>query len=334
MKKDLPIRFVPKALCALLLLLALGGGSAHAQFTIRKPDAGEEVRPKVFDNTLDFRPRNDYFDPAAERAKRLRIRKERNTIEFNASLETSLQQFEHWTGSGSNNFYALANLFFRHQYKKEKFSVDYRADANYGMNFIDDAFFKNKDEFKLNGQLGWQMHRNWSYSASINIRSQFSQGYKSRTEHILVSDFLSPGYFDIAAGFTFLKEGNPFKVTLSPLGGNIVTVLNDALPEDGRYGVPVGERVSGKLGYSAEVFFDRAFGKQKWLRYRSDLYLFVPYIELDNPTVRWENTFEIRINRFISTKLYGQLYYRKEDSSALQYQYSFMIGLKYVFRNK
>ena len=160
MKKDLPIRFVPKALCALLLLLALGGGSAHAQFTIRKPDAGEEVRPKVFDNTLDFRPRNDYFDPAAERAKRLRIRKERNTIEFNASLETSLQQFEHWTGSGSNNFYALANLFFRHQYKKEKFSVDYRADANYGMNFIDDAFFKNKDEFKLNGQLGWQMHRN------------------------------------------------------------------------------------------------------------------------------------------------------------------------------
>ena len=324
MKKDLPIRFVPKALCALLLLLALGGGSAHAQFTIRKPDAGEEVRPKVFDNTLDFRPRNDYFDPAAERAKRLRIRKERNTIEFNASLETSLQQFEHWTGSGSNNFYALANLFFRHQYKKEKFSVDYR----------DDAFFKNKDEFKLNGQLGWQMHRNWSYSASINIRSQFSQGYKSRTEHILVSDFLSPGYFDIAAGFTFLKEGNPFKVTLSPLGGNIVTVLNDALPEDGRYGVPVGERVSGKLGYSAEVFFDRAFGKKKWLRYRSDLYLFVPYIELDNPTVRWENTFEIRINRFISTKLYGQLYYRKEDSSALQYQYSFMIGLKYVFRNK
>ena len=102
------------------------------------------------------------------------------------------------------------------------------------------------------------MHRNWSYSASINIRSQFSQGYKSRTEHILVSDFMSPGYFDIAAGFTYAKAGSPFKITLSPLGGNIVTVLNDMLPEDGRYGVPVGERVTGKLGYSADVFFDRA----------------------------------------------------------------------------
>ena len=69
----------------------------------------------------------------------------------------------------------------------------------------------------------WEMHRNWSYSASINIRSQFSQGYKSRTEHILVSDFMSPGYFDIAAGFTYAKAGSPFKITLSPLGGNIVT---------------------------------------------------------------------------------------------------------------
>ena len=164
----------------------LGTGTCHAQFTIRKSAAETQEPPRVFDRLPAVQPRNDYFDPAAERAKRLKLRKERNTIEFNASLETSLQQFEHWTGSGSNNFYALANIFFRHQYKKEKLSIDYRADATYGMNFIDDAFFKNKDEFKINWQLGWEMHRNWSYSASINIRSQFSQGYKSRTEHILV----------------------------------------------------------------------------------------------------------------------------------------------------
>ena len=77
------------------------------------------------------------------------------------------------------------------------------------MNFIDDAFFKNKDEFKINWQLAGRCTGNWSYSASINIRSQFSQGYKSRTEHILVSDFMSPGYFDIAAGFTYAKAAVP-----------------------------------------------------------------------------------------------------------------------------
>lgn len=104
----------------------LGTGTCHAQFTIRKSAAETQEPPRVFDRLPAVQPRNDYFDPAAERAKRLKLRKERNTIEFNASLETSLQQFEHWTGSGSNNFYALANIFFRHQYKKEKLSIDYR----------------------------------------------------------------------------------------------------------------------------------------------------------------------------------------------------------------
>lgn len=105
---------------------------------------------------------------------------------------------------------------------------------------------------KSSWQLGWEMHRQLVLlRLMINIRSQFSQGYKSRTEHILVSDFMSPGYFDIAAGFTYAKAGSPFKITLSPLGGNIVTVLNDMLPEDGRYGVPcrrTGHRKTRLLG--------------------------------------------------------------------------------------
>lgn len=317
-----------------LLAVTLCAGEARAQFTIRKPAEASRPIPRVLSGTPSVTLKNDYFDPAAARAKKLRLRKERNTIEFNASLETSLQQFENWTGSGNNNFYALANLFFRHQYHKEKLSIDYRVDATYGMNFIDDAFFKNKDEFKISWQLGWTMHKNWSYSASANIRSQFTTGYKSRTERIVVSDFMSPGYFDLAGGFTYAKGGSPFKVTLSPVGGNIVTVLDKNLSAEGMYGVKAGERVSGKLGYSADIYFDRAFGRKEWMRYRSNLYAFMPYTEIDNPTIRWENTLEFRLTRFISTKLYGQLYYRKEDSTSIQYQYAFMIGLKYVFRNK
>lgn len=126
MKTGLPINTLLKALCITACCTMLGTGTCHAQFTIRKSAAETQEPPRVFDRLPAVQPRNDYFDPAAERAKRLKLRKERNTIEFNASLETSLQQFEHWTGSGSNNFYALANIFFRHQYKKEKLSIDYR----------------------------------------------------------------------------------------------------------------------------------------------------------------------------------------------------------------
>ena len=321
-----------KALVAAIIMVFCFTDRCNAQFTIRRTTENKPVRPLVFEGLPDTEPRNDYFDPAAERAKRLRLRKERNTVEFNASLETSLQQFENWTGSGTNNFYALATIFFRHQHKREKFSTDCRIDATYGLNFIDDAFFKNKDEFKISWQMGWQMRRKWSYSASANLRSQFSTGYKSRTEHEVVSEFMAPGYFDLAAGFSYAS--GPLTVTLSPVGGNIVTVFDRYLAASGSYGVKPGEKVSGKLGYSGNVFFDKTFMKGGWLRYRSELYAFVPYTEFDNPTVRWENTLEIRITKFLSTRLYGQLYYRREDSASLQYQYSFLIGLKYVIKNK
>lgn len=334
MKRLTQLNFYLRITSLSLLTALFCTGRSYAQFTISKPAETAQTAPQVFSGLPSASLKNDYFDPAAARAEKMRLRKERNTIEFNASLETSLQQFENWTGSGSNNFYALANLFFRHQYHKEKLSIDYRVDATYGMNFIDEAFFKNKDEFKISWQLGWEMHKNWSYSASANIRSQFSTGYKSRTEQIVVSDFMSPGYFDIAGGFTYASAASPFKVTLSPVGGNIVTVLDDNLSADGMYGAKPGEKVSGKLGYSADIFFDRAFGRKEWMRYRSNLYAFMPYTEIDNPTIRWENTLEFRLTKFIAAKLYGQLYYRKEDSTSIQYQYAFMIGLKYVFRNK
>ncbi len=102
----------------------------------------------------------------------------------------------------------------------------------------------------------------------------------------------------------------------------------------GQYGVPKGDRVKGKFGPSADLYYDKVFGKKEMFRYRSNFYIFTGYSDFLNPTVRWENTFEIKITRYISTKFYGQLYYLKEASTKLQYQYSFMIGLKYSFKNK
>lgn len=327
-----------KNLTAFAAVVLLFCTDASAQFSIKSMQerSGHKPLPQ-----LDNKPNNpndvldkSYYDPAAAEARRKAIRKERNTIEFNASAETSLQQFENWTGSGSNNFYILTTIYFRHQYKKDKLTVDYRADANYGMNYIDNKLFKNKDEFKVSAMAGWTAHQNWSYSASTNFRSQFATGYKSRTDSTIVSKFMSPGYFDLAVGFTYAKQGSPFKVTLSPLGGNVVTVLDKAISEQGKYGVPVGESVHGKIGPSVDIYYDLSFGRKKSYRYRTNLYVFAGYTDMANPTFRWENTFDVRVSRFISVKLYGQLYYLKEASTAVQYQYSFMIGLKYVFKNK
>ena len=78
MKTGLPINTLLKALCITACCTMLGTGTCHAQFTIRKSAAETQEPPRVFDRLPAVQPRNDYFDPAAERAKRLKLRKERN----------------------------------------------------------------------------------------------------------------------------------------------------------------------------------------------------------------------------------------------------------------
>lgn len=332
----------------LALLATAGSTSLSAQFTIeRKETAGVETIPGLKE-LPDIKLESGYFDPAAWKAKKRLERRERNTVQFDASLQTSMQRYENWSASVDNNFQMLASVFFRHQYKRDKFSVDYKIEAYYGMNMVSDSeaedrrdnFFKNKDEFRVNLNMGWAMRRNWAYSATANFRSQFSEGYPKRKDYTLASNFMAPGYVDVAVGFTHKVNDKPFRITLSPLSGSVTMVLDKRIWEsvaDGgsKYGVKKNERYTGHIGPSAEIFFEKQFGKRKNFRYRSTLYGFTAYSKpMEYPLVRWDNTFEIKLMRFISAQIYAQAYYKKEDVDHVQYQYSFSIGLTYNFKNK
>lgn len=336
-----------------LFVIFAGAWGLSAQFTIQQTKENErlEIEPIQMQALSNISIEANYFDRAAWRAQKLRERKERNTIQFDASLQTSMQRYEKWSASTDNNFSMLASVFFRHQYKRDKFNLDYKFEAYYGMNMVSDDeaverkdnFFKNKDEFKFNLNMGWTMKKNWSYSATANFRSQFTKGYPKRKDYTLTSNFLAPGYFDVAVGFTYKDPKKPFKVILSPLSGSVTMVLDKNIwpevakdkPKPSKYGVAYKEKFAGHIGPSGQVDFDYQFGRKKNFRYRTTLYAFTSYsAPLDHPLVRWDNTFEMRVSRFISAKLYGQAYYKKEDKEWVQYQYSFTLGLAYHFKNK
>lgn len=315
----------------LVALALLSCVPARAQFTIKKHDDNIQ-QLGLFNNDLSQSVKSDYFDQAQWRDTRRKQRKERNTLEFNAKLESSLQQFENWTAGGNNTFSALSTIYFRHQYKRNKFNTDAIVNARYGLNVIDDKPFKNVDEFKISYQVAWSINQNWSYSTTANIRSQFAIGYKSRTDQTKLSAFMAPGYLDLSIGVTFSNKKSPFKITLSPISGNMVAVLDPEVSQLGKYGVAAGEKVLNQLGPSVNIFFDKSFGKQKKVRYRTTLYTF-SNLEVA-PTVRWTNNIDISVSKYLSIAANGILYYFKPASTAIQYQYSFTVGLAYSFKNK
>lgn len=315
--------------------LLLSSVESMAQFTIsgEKPATAAEAgkinnAPTVSGTNVD----NQYFDPTAARIEKLRIRKERNYFEFNASLKTTLQQFDNWQAGGDNTFSGLATIFMQHKYQNKIFSSNLTINARYGINVIDNDPFKNADEFKLSENMGWQMNENWSYSALINFRTQFTHGYKSRKDKTLISSLLSPGYLDVAVGLTYKKQGSPFVITLSPLSGNMTMLVDPAVWENKNYGVEEGKKVLNQIGSSVNINYDKTFGEKKNMRYRTTFYTFTDY--RSTPTFRWDNTFDYDLTKYLSLQVYGVAYYHKPASTKMQYQYSATIGLAYKFKNK
>ncbi|MBO5805916.1 MAG: DUF3078 domain-containing protein [Tidjanibacter sp.] len=322
-----------------LLLVALVVGLTHssAQFTIRRsqPQREEAKVPTLLETLSESRITsqltNDYYDHAAWVAERNRIRKERNLFELEGSFQTSALQFENWTAGGDNTFSGLATLFMHHRYKHNKFTHDVSINARYGINYIDKTPFKNVDEVKISEVMSWSIRNSWSYSATINFRTQLTDGFQSRTDQTLISTLLSPGFFDISVGFTYAPNGAPYKITLSPIAGNMISMLDERLYMQGLNGVPAGEKVFSAIGPSLNASFDKKFWADK-MRYRSTLYIFSDLTS--PPTCRWDNWFDVNLSKYLSIKLYGVIYYLQSASPRAQYQYSATVGLSYKFRNK
>lgn len=266
-------------------------------------------------------------------------------------------------------------------------------DATTGDAMVDEAgnqlmdregiWFKNQDEFSIQISPSWKMSKNWSYGATLKFRSQIAKGYVSRTEQErkdLKSSFMTPGYLDLSVGLKYACPSKkfPIKVDLSPLALSAVFANNSWIRReqydgDGNrikkafnYGIEDPDK-SAKYegGSSIQLDFDRTFGKNEYLRYRTTLFSFWGWITnlgLDNkvkrwdaykealeawdgniktkprlpihPTVRWENTIDIKATKFLTTSISFQLYYNRAQNTSIQTKTLLSVGLSYTFKNK
>ena len=304
----------------------------------------------------------NYVSEAAERAERLAIRKECNTVDFTANLHGSLTAFsESWQAAGDNTITILANLNFLHTYKKGRFSLTNTASAKFGYNNMkmelegkqQGIWFKNVDEVAISTSPQWALVKDWSYGANVKFRTQLAPGYGARGDKQIgnprASNFMTPGYLDASLGFTYIlpSEKFPLKVNLAPIA--MSATYRDDIRTSNNYGVDMPNRSKYEGGLSVQLDFDKTWGKNGWLRYRTTAYSFYGWItdlskwskaedraayEHVVPTLRWENTIDIKATKYISTQIYVQLYYNKAEINKLQVQSMLSVGLTYTFKNK
>ena len=242
-------------------------------------------------------------------------------------------------------------------------------------------WFKNQDEFQITTSPAYSLGKNWAIASIIKFRSQFANGYVSRSQQTVndrKSTFMAPGYLDVSGGFTYTcpSQKFPIKVNVSPLALSAIFVESasirnnvwDDKPGWQAYGL-VNPDQSSKYegGSSIQIDFDRTFGKKGVFRYRTTLFSFMGwlsnlnsknrYSNFDNyknavqawensgeignkptltihPTVRWENTLDIKATKYLSTTFNFQLYYNRAQNYDIQTQLLLSVGLTYTFNNK
>ena len=306
-----------------LAAFLLASVPASAQISIDEVNAEQQsvtFQDKLKSTSVDV----DYFNLARYKAERAAIRKERNYLELGGGLQGTLTSYnDPWISvSGGDNSIALVATFnLRHIFKKNLFSIETKFNAKLGYNrmkvetqrvgpdgkpMVDESgnkimdsegvWFKNQDEFVIWVNPAFEMAKNWTYGSILQFRSQFVNGYKSRSEQEkkhLKSKFMTPGYLDISLGITYKSPEKKFPITvnMSPLALNATFAENDwirkrQVDKDGNeikpaypYGIEDPDRTSKyEGGSSVQIDFDRTFGKTGYLRYRTMLYGFYGWI--------------------------------------------------------
>ena len=289
-----------------LAAFLLASVPASAQISIDEVNAEQQsvtFQDKLKSTSVDV----DYFNLARYKAERAAIRKERNYLEFGGGLQGALTSYnDPWiaTSGGDNSIALVATFNLKHIFTKDLFTIETKFNAKLGYNrmkvTVDDKeegiWFKNQDEFEISTAPSFKMTKNWSYGVIAKFRSQFVNGYKSRTEQEeadLKSKFMTPAYLDISLGITYKSTEKKFPITvnMSPLAMNATFAENDwirkrQVDKDGNeikpaypYGIEDPDRTSKyEGGSSVQIDFDRTFGKTGYLRYRTMLYGFYGWI--------------------------------------------------------
>ena len=289
-----------------LAAFLLASVPASAQISIDEVNAEQQsvtFQDKLKSTSVDV----DYFNLARYKSERAAIRKERNYLEFGGGLQGALTSYnDPWiaTSGGDNSIALVATFNLKHIFTKDLFTIETKFNAKLGYNrmkvTVDDKeegiWFKNQDEFEISTAPSFKMTKNWSYGVIAKFRSQFVNGYKSRTEQEeadLKSKFMTPAYLDISLGITYKSPEKKFPITvnMSPLALNATFAENDwirkrQVDKDGNeikpaypYGIEDPDRTSKyEGGSSVQIDFDRTFGKTGYLRYRTMLYGFYGWI--------------------------------------------------------
>lgn len=188
----------------------------------------------------------------------------------------------------------------------------------------------NADLLRLTNKLGLRATKHWYYTLMLQSWTQFYRGYKANDTRVY-SDFMSPfeSLFSIGMDYTLSVKKFSLNATISPLAYKFKYVDRKALATS--FGLDENKHSKSEFGSNVTMKCDWDIFKN--VHWHARVYYFTDY---EKAQIEWENTFSMRINKALTTKLFLYPRFddsvdRKEGDSYLQFNETLSLGLDISF---
>lgn len=249
-------------------------------------------------------------------------------IKNNLTFNTEQNIFDNWEAGGVSSF--AFSTFYKgfFNYSKKKVKWDNSVELGYGKMRQDNngegifdkgnVFRKNEDKMELNSIVGYKAFSNWNYSALINFKSQFDEGFKNDT--VLVSAIFSPAYLTNSIGMEY-KPRPYISVLISPLTGRTTIVGDRRLAKEGNYGLERDGHFDFAFGSYIKIFFEKEVFEN--INILSKLEFFNDYHKspfLKNTDINFETYLTLKVNKYLSAFINIQIVYDYDFNADLQFK--------------
>ncbi len=252
------------------------------------------------------------------------------TYSGSESVQFSQAFVENWTKGGENSISLLSDLLVKANYKKNK--NEWENYVRHKVGIISSESYAtqiNTDQIEANSKYGLQASKRWYYSTLFNFKSQFFNGYSDKTREEIISGFMSPAYFTCALGMDYKKD-KVFTLLLSPFTAKLSYVMDTTKVDQTNYSIDENKRSSFSNGASIVNNINWTINTE--LNLTSNLDAYISYFTKESlKQIDWELIFNMRVNRFLSTRINTQLRYFTNESENVQLKENFTISFNYKF---
>lgn len=255
----------------------------------------------------------------------------------NGSIQLAINQFsKNWNYEGESSSYILSDLLLNINYNDQRrIEFDNKVEVKLGLTSLaSDTVRKyntSSDLLRLTSKFGFKAFDRWYYSISAEFSTQMLDTYEKNSD-VVKSAFMAPANVSVNVGMDYklAKEKITLSLMLSPVSYLMKYVGTDKVDKTASsIGIAPDRNTLHNAG--SKILFNMTWTIIPQIVWTSRLDYFTSYKKIE---ARCENTFDFKLNRYLSAKLFVDLRYNDMDKDAgykLQHNEMLSFGINYTW---